>query len=176
MEPKESLVMVYTGNGKGKTTAALGLALRAVGHGARVFMVQFRKSDPGYGEIKAIRNYLPGFTVVQSERSRITRRGEFTGEDMHDARAVFDQGRDAVMSGHYDLVIFDEIIFAADYGLIPIADVLEMLKSRPARVDIVLTGRNAPAEIVAAADLVSEVREIKHHYQGGMKARPGIEF
>ncbi len=176
MEPKQGLVMVNTGNGKGKTTAALGLALRAIGHGAKVFMVQFRKSDPNYGEIKAIRKYLPTFTVVQSERSRITKRGEFTQEDMDDARAVFARGKEAVNSGQYDLVIFDEINFAMDYGLIATGEVLEMLSSRPARVDVMLTGRNAPPEIVAAADLVSEVVEIKHHYQSGMKARPGIEF
>jgi len=168
--------MVYTGNGKGKTTAALGLALRAIGHGARVFMVQFRKSDPDYGEIRAIRTYLPTFTVVQSARSRLTKRGEFTKDDTDDARAVFAKGKAALNSGQYDLVVFDEINFAMDSGLIPIVEVLDMLNSRPAQVDIVLTGRGVPPEVAAAADLVSEVREVKHHFQNGMKARPGIEF
>ncbi len=175
MEEKKGLVMVYTGDGKGKTTAALGLALRAVGHGSRVFMVQFRKSDPGYGEIKAINKFLPTFTVVQSARSRIMRREEFTREDIDDACSIFKRGREAVESGQYDMVIFDEINFAMDYGLIPVSDVLDMLKFRPLP-DIVLTGRNAPAQIVDAADLVSEVREIKHHFRNGIKARPGIEF
>ncbi|MBS4023771.1 MAG: cob(I)yrinic acid a,c-diamide adenosyltransferase [Dethiobacter sp.] len=176
MEQTKGLVMVYTGDGKGKTTAALGLALRASGHGARVFMVQFRKSDPGYGEIKAINKFLPAFTVVQSERSSIIRRVDLTQDDIDDARRVFKTGREAVESGQYSLVIFDEINFAIDYGMIPIADVLEMLKNRPSSVDIVLTGRNARQEIMDAADLVSEVREIKHHFSSGIKARPGIEF
>jgi cob(I)alamin adenosyltransferase len=176
MEQQKGLVMVYTGDGKGKTTAALGLALRASGHGASVFMVQFRKSDPSYGEIKAIKKYLPAFTVVQSERSGIIRVEDFSQEDINDILNVFRKGREAVESGQYNLVIFDEINFPMSYGLIPVTDVLEMLRQRPPQTDIVLTGRNAPSEIVDAADLVSEVREIKHHFRTGIKARPGIEF
>jgi cob(I)alamin adenosyltransferase len=176
MEQQKGLVMVNTGDGKGKTTAALGLALRAIGHGARVFMVQFRKSDPSYGEIQAIRKYLPAFTVVQSERSGIMSVKDFTQEDIDDILNVFRKGREAVDSGQYNLVIFDEINSPMSYGLIPVADVLDMLRQRPPQTDILLTGRNAPSEIVDAADLVSEVREIKHHFRSGIKARPGIEF
>lgn len=176
MAEKKGLILVYTGDGKGKTTAALGLALRASGHGAKIFMVQFRKSDPGYGEIQAINKFLPNFTAVQSERSRITGRGGFEQADIDDAVNVFNKGKEALLSGDYDLVIFDEINFAVDFGLLPLDDVLDMLKQRPQRADVVLTGRNAPQAIVALADLVSEVREIKHHYKAGVLAQKGIEF
>ncbi|MDW7650417.1 MAG: cob(I)yrinic acid a,c-diamide adenosyltransferase [Bacillota bacterium] len=176
MTEKKGLVLVYTGDGKGKTTAALGLALRASGHGNKIFMVQFRKSDPSYGEIQAIRKFLPDFTAVQSERSRITGRGGFEQEDMDDAANVFARGRDALLSGEYDLVIFDEINFAMDYGLISTDDVVAMLKKRPDRTDVVLTGRNAPEVITELADLVSEVREVKHHYKSGIMAQKGIEY
>jgi cob(I)alamin adenosyltransferase len=176
MADKKGLVLVHTGDGKGKTTAALGLALRACGHGSKIFMVQFRKSDPSYGEIQAIRNFLPNFTVVQSERSRITGRGGFEQEDIDDALNVFSQGREAVLSDEYDLVIFDEINFAVDYGLIPLSDVVAMLKKRPQRTGVVLTGRNADEEIVEMADLVTEMKEIKHHYKTGVMAQKGIEY
>lgn len=176
MTEKKGIVLVYTGDGKGKTTAALGLGLRASGHGAKIFMVQFRKSDPTYGEIQAIRKFLPDFTVVQSERSRITGRGGFEDEDIADARNTFMQGKDAVLSGQYDLVIFDEVNFAVDFGLLPEEEVLEMLKKRPPHVDVVLTGRGAGEAIIEAADLVSEVKEIKHHYKAGIPARTGIEY
>jgi cob(I)alamin adenosyltransferase len=176
MKDKKGIVLVYTGDGKGKTTAALGLALRASGHGAKIFMVQFRKSDPTYGEIQAIRKFLPDFTVVQSDRSRITGRGAFEDEDVADARNVFEHGKEAVLSGQYDLVIFDEINFAVDFGLLPEEEVLGMLKKRPVHVDVVLTGRGAGEAIIEAADLVSEVKEIKHHYKAGIPARTGIEY
>lgn len=110
------------------------------------------------------------------ERSRITGRGGFEQEDIDDAMNVLATGRDALLSGEYNLVIFDEINFAADYGLIPRADVVAMLKERPPQVDVVLTGRNAPAEFVDMADLVSEIKEIKHHYRDGIMAQKGIEY
>jgi len=173
---KSGLVLVYTGGGKGKTTAALGLALRASGHGAKVFMVQFRKNDPKYGEIQAIQKFLPNFTVVQSGQGRQLIRGHLMQEDVKEAWDGFLQAREALLSGRYDLVIFDEINIALDYGLLPLADVLHMLAERPPQVDVVLTGRNAPQEIIDAADLVSEVREIKHPYCKGVRARKGMEF
>lgn len=176
MTEKKGLVLVYTGNGKGKTTAALGLALRASGHGAKIFMVQFRKDDPKYGEIQAIRKFLPNMTVVQSGKSRIMVRGYFMQEDVNDAWDAFLQGKAAVLSGQYDLVIFDEINIAMSYRLLPLDEVLQLLAERPPAVDIVLTGRNAPQEIMDAADLVSEVREIKHPYKTGVQARKGMEF
>ena len=176
MANREGIVMIYTGNGKGKTTAALGLALRASGHGEQIFMVQFRKSDPTYGEIQAIRKFLPMMTVLQSERSRFRGKGGFEAEDFVDAANVFAKGKEAVISGQYDLVIFDEINFVVDNGMIKAEDVIEMLKQRPPHVNVVLTGRNAAAAVIEMADLVSEVREVKHHFQSGIKAQKGVEF
>jgi len=176
MAEKKGLVLVYTGSGKGKTTASLGLALRASGHGGKVFMVQFRKNNPKYGEIQAIQKFLPDFTVVQSGKGKILIRGHLMQEDVNEAWNGFLQGKEALLSGRYDLVIFDEINIAMDYGLLPVEEVLQMLSERPPHVDVVLTGRNAPQVVVDAADLVSEVREIKHHYSTGVKAREGMEF
>ncbi|HHX75115.1 MAG TPA: cob(I)yrinic acid a,c-diamide adenosyltransferase [Firmicutes bacterium] len=176
MKDRRGVVMVYTGNGKGKTTAALGLALRASGHGEKVFLVQFRKNDPTYGEIQAIRKFLPNITVVQSQEGRFVLNGNFTPEDYRDAENIFRQGREAVLSGEYGLVIFDEINFAIANGLVKVPDLLALLKERPPHVNVVLTGRYADAAIVEAADLVSEVREVKHHFQSGIKAQPGVEY
>ncbi|MCR3921411.1 MAG: cob(I)yrinic acid a,c-diamide adenosyltransferase [Firmicutes bacterium] len=176
MTDRQGIVMVYTGNGKGKTTSALGLALRASGHGEKIMMVQFRKSDPTYGEIQAIRKFLPTMTVVQSERSRFRGKGGFDPEDFADAANVFGIGRDALLSGEYDLVIFDEINFAIYNDFVTVTDVLEMLKARPKHVNVVLTGRYAADAIMEAADLVSEVRAVKHHFEAGIKAQQGVEF
>lgn len=175
MEKKKGLVLVYTGKGKGKTTAALGLALRAIGHGAKVFMVQFKKGDPSYGEIQAIRKYLPTFFVFQAGKNRMYE-GKLKEDDVTVTMDGFAIGKEALISGKYDLCIFDEINVVMDYGLLPVSAVLRMLDDRPPHVDIVLTGRNAPQEIMERADLVSEVREIKHHYKSGIKARMGMEF
>ncbi len=175
MEKKKGLVLVYTGKGKGKTTAALGLALRAIGHGARVFMVQFKKGDPSYGEIQAIRKYLPNFSVFQAGKNRMYE-GQLKEDELTVTTDGFTIGKEALHSGKYDLCIFDEINVAMDYELLPVSAVLEMLDNKPSHVDVVLTGRNAPQEIMDRADLVSEVREVKHHYKSGVKARIGMEF
>jgi cob(I)alamin adenosyltransferase len=178
MERKErrGLTMVYTGDGKGKTTAALGLALRAIGHGFRVYMVQFMKGD-ATGELDAVRHYLSErMTIVQSGSPDFITPGALADRDLALARQGLELARTAAMSGDYDLVILDEANVAMDFGLLPRADVAKLIKERPAWVDLVLTGRSAPREITDLADLVSEVREIKHHYQQGIEAREGIEF
>ncbi|HAP32829.1 MAG TPA: cob(I)yrinic acid a,c-diamide adenosyltransferase [Firmicutes bacterium] len=175
MKNKKGLVLVYTGKGKGKTTAALGLALRAIGHGAHVFMVQFKKGDPHYGEIQAIHKYLPHFTVFQAGKNKM-QLGMLKEDDPAIIQEGFQRGKEALCSGQYDLCIFDEINVVIDYRILPVSDVLEMLAGRPAHVDVVLTGRNAPVEIIEAADLVSEVKEIKHHLKNGIKARLGMEY
>ena len=172
----KGLVLVYTGNGKGKTTAALGLALRAIGHGQRVFMVQFMKGDPSYGEIQAINKYLPAFEVVQSGKNKMLPDGSLV-DDKHDViQDGFSRGEKALLSGEYGLVIFDEINIVLDRGRLTVQEVLKTLAARPGHVNVVLTGRNAPEEIIDFADLVSEVREIKHPYRLGIKARAGVEF
>lgn len=176
MTKRKGLVLVYTGNGKGKTTAALGLALRAIGHGRRVFMLQFKKSDPGSGEIQAINKYLPDFKVVQSGKNKMSSDGFLLDDKQSIVREGFRQGKEALYSKEYDLVIFDEINIVLDRGQLDVQEVLEMLANRPEHVDVVLTGRNAPAEIIEVADLVSEVQEVKHYFRAGVKAKEGLEF
>lgn len=176
MRKRKGLVLVYTGNGKGKTTAALGLALRAIGHGRRVFMLQFKKSEPGSGEIRAIEKYLPDFKVVQAGKRKMSPEGFLPEEKQDVILEGFNRGKEALLSGEYDLVIFDEINIVLAGGQLNIKDVIEMLKQRPEHVDVVLTGRNAPEEIIEAADLVSEVQEVKHYYRSGVKAQEGLEF
>jgi cob(I)alamin adenosyltransferase len=169
--------MLYTGDGKGKTTAAMGLALRNVGHGRRVLVMQFMKG-PGnvYGETLAARKYLPGLEVVQGGRDTFVSRVRPDPEDVRLARATLAQAAAALAAGEYDLVILDEVNVAVDYGLVPVEDVVEAVTGRAPLVDVVLTGRQAPAELLELADLVSEVREVKHHYRAGVPARAGIEY
>lgn len=178
MERKDrrGLVMVYTGDGKGKTTAALGLALRAIGHGFKVFMVQFMKGDET-GELTAVERYLAGqMKIVQSGSPAFVNPSSPSDEDLTLAARGLGLARDAILGGEYDLVILDEANVAMDYGLLARAEVIKLIKERPTWVDVVLTGRGAPREIVDLADLVSEVKEIKHHYRQGIEARAGIEF
>lgn len=173
---RHGLIMVYTGDGKGKTTAALGLAMRAIGHGFKVFMVQFMKGDDT-GELSTVGKFLSGeMKIVQSGSPAFIYPGSLSDEDLALAAKGLAMARDAAMSGEYDLVIMDEANVAMDFGLLPRVEVIKLLKEKPAWVDIVLTGRGAPREIVELADLVSEVREIKHHFRQGIDAREGIEF
>ncbi len=174
-QEKQGLLMIYTGNGKGKTTAALGLAMRAVGHGRRVLMLQFMKGDDSYGECKAAR-MLPGFEIVQKGLPTFVERGNPGAEDLRLAGEAIAEARDALTSDKWDMVILDEINVAVDYGLVPLAAVLELLDARRPGLDVVLTGRGARPELVKRADMVSEVLEIKHHYQKGVPAREGIEY
>jgi cob(I)alamin adenosyltransferase len=166
---------VITGNGKGKTTAALGQALRAIGHGRKVFMVQFMKGRK-YGEVQAAEKYLRDFTICQSGLDSFVMRDHPAPVDIELARQGLNLAKDALTGGKYGLVILDEINVALDFKLIPLPEVLEMIQNRPASVDLILTGRYASAEIVAAADTVSEIHEIKHHYVQGIKERAGMEF
>ncbi len=168
-------VQVYTGDGKGKTTAALGLGLRAWGHGARVLVIQFMKGRINYGELEAAQR-LDGFDIEQYGRETFVDRDEPAAEDVALAREALARARQVVNANEYDLVILDEVNVAADYGLIKTEDVLDLIAKKPREMELVLTGRSAPAEFVAAADLVSDVREIKHHYRIGIPARKGIEF
>ncbi|MDQ7793465.1 MAG: cob(I)yrinic acid a,c-diamide adenosyltransferase [bacterium] len=171
------LVLVYTGDGKGKTTAAFGLALRAVGHGSRVFVIQFMKGDPDYGELQAVRRFLADrVEVVQSGLPSFVDRRAPSAEDLRLAREGLDLARRVLSQGDHDLVILDEINVAVDYGLISLEEVLRLLAQRPPGIDVVLTGRDAPATLLDAADLVSEVVDVKHHFRRGVAARKGVEF
>jgi len=171
---ERGLVQVYTGDGKGKTTAALGLGLRAAGHGFSVFLLQFMKGDPGYGELRALAN-VPGFTWEQSGLPTFVKHGNPTPEDLRLAAGGMEIARRVVGEGRHDVVILDEINCAVEYGLVPVEEVLALIDAKPARVELVLTGRYAPPEILARADLVSEVRNVRHPYQKGIAARDGIE-
>ena len=169
------LVQVYTGNGKGKTTAAFGQALRAVGQGFRVCVIQFMKGRK-YGEFLAAERCLPNLTVHLSGLDSFVMRDNPAPLDIDLAVQGLALAREAVASGDYDMVILDEINVAIDFKLIPLAGVIDLIRTRPPTLDLILTGRNAPQEIMELADTVSEIREIKHHYNAGIKDRAGIEY
>ena len=170
---REGYVQVYTGDGKGKTTAALGLALRASGHGLRTYVGQFMKGQP-YGELDALRDH-PHITIEQYGDVRCIRREEVTPEHVAQARRGLERARQAMLSGDYDVVVLDEVNVAIWFGLLDVEEVLTFLKQRPKQVELVLTGRRAPEELIRRADLVTEMREVKHYYQQGVGARSGIE-
>lgn len=172
---KRGLVMVITGNGKGKTTSAFGQALRAIGQGYRVCIIQFMKGRK-YGEVIAAEKYLPDLTFYQFGLDSFVMRDNPAGVDVELARQGFAKAKEVIRSGEYDMVILDEINVAVDFGLIPEEELLDLVKSKPAEVDLLLTGRYAPEKLKEIADLVSEVTEIKHHYSAGIKDRAGIEY
>lgn len=170
------LILVYTGDGKGKTTAAVGQALRTVGHGNKVLMIQFMKGKK-YGEVLAAEKYLAGMlTTIQCGLDSFVMKDNPAPVDVELARQGLNLAKKAITSGDYQMVILDEINVALDFRLVPMEDVIEVIKTKPASLDLVLTGRYAPAEVTELADMVSEVREIKHHYAQGTKERAGIEY
>jgi cob(I)alamin adenosyltransferase len=168
------LILINTGDGKGKTTAALGLALRAVGQGLRVLMVQFIKSSTATGEAKAAARLAPELELVTLGAGFVM--GEWTDEDLVAAREAWRVGGEAILGGQHGLVILDEICFVITEGVVPLAQVLATLAARPAHVHVLLTGRGAPPELIAAADLVTEMLAVKHPYDAGLPAQKGIEF
>lgn len=174
MRLERGLVQVYTGNGKGKTTAALGLGLRAAGHGLKVHMIQFMKGGGPYGEHAAAERLAPWLKVSRTGRSGWVKKGAPAPEDINEAQRALAMARQALM-GDYDLVILDEVNGAVDFGLIAVADLLSLIAAKPPNVELVLTGRNAHEKIMEAADLVSEMREVKHYFHKGVDFRVGIE-
>lgn len=175
MSLPEGKVQVYTGNGKGKTTAALGLALRAVGRGLKVCMVQFIKGGGEYGEHIAAERLAPLLTIYQTGRDCWIYKDRLDPQDVAIARGTLNLARETLTGGQYDLVILDEINGAAWFGLITVEDILSLIKQRPEQVELVLTGRSADPRVIEAADLVTEMVEVKHYYQTGVPARTGIE-
>lgn len=172
---KKGLVIVITGNGKGKTTAAFGQALRAVGQGYKVFVMQFMKGRK-YGEFIAAEKYLPNLTIKMSGLDSFVMRENPAAIDIELAQKGLDIARKALASGKYDMVILDEINVALDFNLIDLNEVIKLIKNKPTGVDLILTGRYTPKEIIKLADTVSDVQEIKHHYNAGIKDRAGIEY
>ncbi len=170
------LVLVYTGDGKGKTTAALGHALRTIGHGNKVLTIQFMKGKK-YGEVLAAEKYLAGMlTMVQCGLDSFVMKNNPASVDIELARQGLALAKKSIASGDYQLVILDEINVALDFKLVEMDDIVELIKTKPASLDLILTGRYAPAELIELADMVSEVREIKHHLAQGIKERAGIEY
>ena len=172
---EKGLVQVYTGDGKGKTTAALGLAMRAVGKGLSVFMVQFLKGRP-YGEIESAKLLSPRFKVVQSGQDTFVKRGEPSEKDLRLARRGLELAREATSSGEYDIVILDEVNVAVELGVLSVEDVLPLIEQKPEGVELVITGRGAPEEFLKRADLVTEMKKIKHYHDKGVAMRDGIEY
>ncbi len=166
-------IQVYTGDGKGKTTAALGLALRAAGVGAKVFIAQFVKGTKS-AELAALERLGDLITVKQYGRGHFIV-GEPEEEDIQAARAGLAEVRQIIASGEYPLVVLDEANVAVHFGLFTADELLETVKSRPQHVEVVITGRRAHQRIIDAADLVTEMREVKHYYTQGVPARRGIE-
>jgi len=170
----QGYIQVYTGNGKGKTTAAFGLAVRAVGAGKKVFIGQFVKGKP-YSEIEAINKYLPMIEIKQYGLDCFII-NEPEEKDFIAANIGVEEISKVIHSGDYDIVIMDELNIALYYKLIDLNNVLEILKNKPKHVEIIITGRYAPSEIIEIADLVTEMKEVKHYYNNGVQARTGIEM
>jgi cob(I)alamin adenosyltransferase len=167
------LIQIYTGNGKGKTTAALGLAIRAAGARKKVYICQFIKGKP-YSELRCLKK-INNIIVQQFGRGCFIKK-EPSRVDVELAQKGFDKVKHLVKSKKFDLIILDEINCAIDVNLIKTSDVLELINNTPRTIELVLTGRNAPRALIAAADLVTEMREVKHYYRKGIKARAGIEL
>jgi len=170
-----AMIHVYTGDGKGKTTAALGLACRAVGYDLNVYVLQFMKGDIEYGELRTAEKLAPHLTITQMGRPTFVNRVKPDAEDMELAQKALALAETIVMGGEYDLVILDEINVALDFGLIELERVLKLMDERPPHVELILTGRAAPKEIMDRANLVTEMREVRHYYRKGVAARTGIE-
>ncbi|MBN2645135.1 MAG: cob(I)yrinic acid a,c-diamide adenosyltransferase [Desulfuromonadaceae bacterium] len=169
-------VQIYTGNGKGKTTAALGLAFRAAGRGLRVHILHFMKQDPDYGEMHSAQRMGSNWQVEQLGRRGFVSKKNPAAEDIRLAHNGLEKAGTLAHSGTVDLLILDELVNALDFGLVELAPVLKLLQQRAPHTELVLTGRNAPQELIDAADLVTEMRPIKHYYDAGQDARRGIEF
>ena len=172
----QGMTQVYTGDGKGKTTAALGLACRAVGHGYKVYIIQFMKGNIDYGELETARKLAPSLTISQMGRECFVNRENPDPEDIKLAHEALALARKVIVAGEYDIVVLDEINVAMDFGLIQTEEVIKLMhEERPAHVELILTGRYAPQDIIEQADLVTEMVEVKHYYHRGIHSREGIE-
>jgi cob(I)alamin adenosyltransferase len=172
------LVQVYTGTGKGKTTAAIGAGIRAVGQELRVHMIQFLKGGenfPPYGEVRALA-LIPQFTLEQYGPSHFIKPGAISDEDRKIVRRGLQRAREVLASGDYDLVILDEINVVLDLGMASLEEILSMLKKKAPHSEVILTGRGAPRGLIDFADLVSCVNDVKHPFNAGVSARMGVEY
>jgi cob(I)alamin adenosyltransferase len=172
---ERGLVQVYTGDGKGKTTAAIGLAMRALGNGLKVYMIQFMKGQIFYGELKIAEMHSPDFVIKQCGRSDFVNPRNPEAIDIKLAEEALEHAKKIVSEGSYDIVILDEVNVALKFGLIKLEGLIELIKTKPAHVELILTGRYAQKEVIDLADLVTEMRAVKHYYDKGVQARVGIE-
>ena len=172
------LTIIYTGKGKGKTTAALGLALRATGYDKKICMIQFIKGSWHYGEMDSTKKLEPGFEMVTVGKGFVGIIDDKSPKEDHEkiAKEAIRISNERIQSGKYDIVILDEINYAVNLNLISVDDVLKLIKSKPDEIDLVLTGNYAKDEVIEIADLVTEMKEIKHPFQKGIKAKKGIDF
>lgn len=169
------MLHIYTGNGKGKTTAAVGQAIRALGHKYKVIMIQFMKGDPNYGEIKTLKK-IRNIKVIQSGLPTFVEKSNPSKEDLKLAKKGFTLAKKVLKEQKYQMVILDELNVAIDYGLIPLKEAVQLIKNCPKNTELILTGRYARQELIDLADLVSEIKEIKHPYQKGFVSRKGIDY
>lgn len=174
MSGEKGIVMLFTGDGKGKTTAAVGAAVRAAGHGARVLIIQFMKGRL-YGELAAVEK-IDNLTIEQHGRDEFVDPKDPEKIDVELAAKGWERALEAAASDPPSLLVLDEINVAVSFGLIPLDTVLEFVRNRPDGMDLILTGRYAHPELIESADTVTEMREIKHHYNAGVQMRKGIEY
>ena len=172
---RRGLVQVFTGDGKGKTSAALGVVVRALGHGLRVCIVVFMKGDYPYGEWKFLSG-LPGVKVTRFGFRSFTDPENVKREEIEQAEQAIAVAREAMLSGDYDIVVMDEVNVAASWKLVDLGEVVRLVRDRPSGVELVLTGRYADSKLIEMADLVTECSKIKHPYDKGILARPGIDY
>ncbi len=176
---KHGYIQIYTGDGKGKTTASLGLALRAIGHGWKVLIIQFTKGEHNtnyYGEIMSASKLMPNLEVEQFGLDRVVYSHNINIEDYKESRRGWQFAKEALASGKYQLIILDELNICVDLGMIKIAEVKEALLNKPENLEVVLTGRRAHPELIAMAHLVTEMQPVKHYFDMGVMARQGIEY
>jgi len=178
MEKDAGLVVVYTGKGKGKTTAALGMALRAIGHNYKICMIQFIKGSWHYGEMSSSKRLEPEFELTAVGKGFVGILDDKTPKEVHQkiAKEAIQIAREKILAEKHDIVILDEINYAVNLGLVDVSDVLDLIKIKPNKVTLVLTGNHVRQEVVDAADLVTEMKEIKHPFQRGIRAKKGIDF
>jgi cob(I)alamin adenosyltransferase len=180
MEKKRTkgLVIVYTGDGKGKTTAALGMALRAAGHGKKTLIVQFIKSFKNYGELKFVKKYACGIEIKTMGKGYVKIKGDQFPFEEHvkSAKKALQFAKDQILSKKYDIIILDEINIALNKKLLTVQEVAELIQQKPPDLHLILTGRSAPKKLIQLANLVSEVKETKHPFKKGILAQKGIEY
>ena len=177
---KHGYIQIYTGDGKGKTTASLGLAMRALGRNWKVLIVMFTKGGNDYGELNSFRELSPKISdnlkIIQASLDRIVYINNDTEEDIKLIKQGWEYAKKAIQNDEYQLIILDEANIAIDLGILDVDEVLEVLKNKPEEMEIVLTGRNAHPKVIEIAHLVSEIKPIKHYWDPGIAARTGIEY